>query len=131
MGLGQGLIFQNCMLACQECAGAGFIAVATALCGFINSIGSSIGVAICAAVFNNALVKNLAELPADVQKIAHDFNVIENMNAIADLPAGVRELVIQGYSDSFKSVFIALTPIMGFAFLMSLFIRGRGSLAKA
>ncbi|KAF9346892.1 hypothetical protein BGX26_001611 [Mortierella sp. AD094] len=131
MGLGQGLIFQNCMLACQECAGFELIAVATALCGFVNSIGSAIGVAICAAAYNNALAENLAKLPTDVQTMVRELNLVENMDAIAKLPTGVKELVIKEFSDSFQFVFIVLTPIMGVAFLMSLFISRRGSIATA
>ncbi|KAI1302820.1 hypothetical protein EDD11_005490 [Mortierella claussenii] len=130
MGLGQGLIFQNCMLACQECAGDKYIAVATALCGFINSIGSAMGVAICAAAFNNGLVSNLAKLSEEVQQMVRERGVIENMNAVADLPPDVKVQVVQQYANAFQFLFIVLTPIMGIAFLSSLFLRRRASLKR-
>ncbi|KAF8937586.1 hypothetical protein BGZ58_002451 [Dissophora ornata] len=125
MGLGQGLIYQNCVIACQDCAGEKHIAVATSLCGFTNSIGSAIGVAICASAFNNALQKNLAKLPIDTQDILQQMDVVENMAAISNLPEGVKEQVIGAYADSFKVVFMVLTPIMGVAFILSLFMRRR------
>ncbi|KAF8980764.1 hypothetical protein BGZ46_003726 [Entomortierella lignicola] len=131
MGLGQGLIFQNCMLACQECAGNDYVAVATALCGFMNSIGCAIGVAVCAAAYNNALVKNIAKLPIDVQTMVREQNIIENMNAISNLPPWAREMIIEEYSNSFRFVFTVLTPIMGVAFIMSLFIQRRSSITKS
>ncbi|KAF8921622.1 hypothetical protein BGZ58_004107 [Dissophora ornata] len=131
MGFGQGLIYQNCVIACQDCAGEKHIAVATTLCGFLNGVGSAIGVAICASVFNNALQKNLAKLPIDTQDILGQMDVVENMTAISSLPEGVKEQVIGAYADSFKMVFMVLTPIMGVAFILSLFMRRRKIIDKA
>ncbi|KAG0013868.1 hypothetical protein BGZ80_010796 [Entomortierella chlamydospora] len=131
MGVGQGLIFQNCMLACQECSGNDLIAVATALCGFLNSIGAAIGVAICAAAYNNALARNLAKLPTDIQTMVRELDLVENMDAIVKLPADAKELVIGEFANSFQFVFTVLCPIMGVAFLMSLFISRRKAVAKA
>ncbi|KAG0364562.1 hypothetical protein BGZ54_007363, partial [Gamsiella multidivaricata] len=126
MGLGQGLIFQNCLLTCQECAGDEYIAVATALCGFINSVGSAVGVAICGSAFNNALVKNVAKLSPEIQEIVREYGVIENMDAISKLPGDeIRRQVVQTYADSFRFLFMVLTPIMGASFIMSLFLNKR------
>ncbi|KAG0298984.1 hypothetical protein BGZ98_010388 [Dissophora globulifera] len=125
MGLGQGLIFQNCLLACQECAGESHMAVATALCGFINSIGSSVGVAICAALFNNALKNNLTKLSPDIQTLLQQLDVVNNMNAIGVLPADIKGQVIDAYADSFQFLFMILTPIMGLSFFLSLFMGRR------
>ncbi|KAF9939240.1 hypothetical protein BGZ65_011118 [Modicella reniformis] len=130
MGIGQGLIFQNCLLACQECAGYQFIAVASAVCGFFNAIGSAIGVAICAAAFNNALVKNMAKLSTEVQDIVRDHGVIDNMEVISTLPDIVKEQVVHAYANAFQSLFTVLTPIMGIAFLLSLFLRRRGAVVN-
>ncbi|GJJ67942.1 hypothetical protein EMPS_00288 [Entomortierella parvispora] len=123
MGLGQGFIFQNVMLASQEHAGPKDVAVATALVGFANSIGGAIGVAVCAAVFNNGLARNLEKLPTTTQQLIEKLDVVENMNAVAELPDDVRIEVIQAYTDSFKFLFTVLTPILGFAFLLTFLIR--------
>ncbi|KAF9901581.1 hypothetical protein EC991_006003 [Linnemannia zychae] len=130
MGLGQGLIYQNCVLACQDCTDPKDMAVATSLVAFINSIGNAVGVAICAAVINNSLTKNIAKLSESTQVILKDFDVVENMNSIHKLPEELRVEVVHAYAQSFRVLFIALTPMIGFAFLLTFFIRRRGSLAK-
>ncbi|KAG0069334.1 hypothetical protein BGZ89_003075 [Linnemannia elongata] len=129
MGLGQGLIFQNCVLASQDCTEPQERAVATGLVAFINSIGSSVGVAICGTVINNALVKQLEKLPLESQRIIDELNVVENINAIGELTGGVYEEVILSYAKAFRVLFTVLTPIIGLAFVISLFIRRRGTLA--
>ncbi|KAG0043840.1 hypothetical protein BGZ83_010984 [Gryganskiella cystojenkinii] len=123
LGLGQGLIFQNCIFACQELAEKKDLAVATSLCGFINAIGSAVGVAVCAAILNNSLLRNLTKLPQSVQDIVRAADALENMNAVATLPAEIKGSVIKAYADSFQFLFTILTPIIGVALLASILIR--------
>ncbi|KAG0336760.1 hypothetical protein BG000_006206 [Podila horticola] len=123
IGFGNGMIFQNCIIAAQQAAPKEDMAVATALSQSANSIGSAIGVAVCAAALNNALVRNLDKLPAEMQGVINHFDVVNNMNAVPLLQEDVRELVIRAYADSFQFLFKVLTPIVGLALLMSLFLR--------
>ncbi|KAF9147135.1 hypothetical protein BG015_011276 [Linnemannia schmuckeri] len=126
MGLGQGLIFQNCVLASQDCTEPQERAVATGLVAFINSIGNSVGVAICGTVLNNALVQQLEKLPLESQRIVDELNVVENINAIGKLTGSVYGEVILSYAKAFRVLFTVLTPIIGLAFVTSLFILRRG-----
>ncbi|ORZ01812.1 major facilitator superfamily domain-containing protein [Lobosporangium transversale] len=130
LGLGQGLIFQNCTLTCQECAAEEYMAVATALAGFINSIGSAVGVAICSATINNALLIRLRKYPEEIQVVLRETGAINNMEAVVDLPDDIRQLVIHEYASSFQFLFKILTPMIGLGFLLSLFLRRRASLAQ-
>ncbi|KAF9097232.1 hypothetical protein BGX23_009480 [Mortierella sp. AD031] len=130
MGLGQGLIFQNCVLASQDCTEPHERAVATGLVAFINSIGNSVGVALCGAVLNNALVQQLSKLPLETRRIVEERNVVENINAIDELSGSVYGEVILAYAKAFQTLFTVLTPIIGLAFVLSLFVRRRGSLAS-
>ncbi|KAG0095718.1 hypothetical protein BGZ93_005533 [Podila epicladia] len=123
IGFGNGMIFQNCIIAAQQAAPKEDMAVATALCQSANSIGSAIGVAVCAAALNNALVRNLNKLPAEMQGVIEQFDVVNNVNAVPLLREDVRALVIQAYAVSFQFLFKVLTPIVGLALLMSLFLR--------
>jgi len=123
IGFGNGMIFQNCIIAAQQAAPKEDMAVATALSQSANSIGSAIGVAVCAAALNNALVRNLDKLPVEMQEVINHFDVVNNMNAVPLLQEDVRELVIRAYADSFQFLFKVLTPIVGLALLMSLFLR--------
>ncbi|KAG0068533.1 hypothetical protein BGZ89_004583 [Linnemannia elongata] len=130
MGLGQGFIYQNCVLACQDCTDAKDMAVATGFVVFINSIGNAVGVAVCAAVINNALTTNLAKLPESSQAVFRELNVIENINVIFTLPEELRAEVVHAYALAFQTLFITLTPMIGIGFVLSLFVRRRGSLAR-
>ncbi|KAF9316441.1 hypothetical protein BG003_001966 [Podila horticola] len=123
MGFGNGLIFQNIIIAAQMAALKEDMAVATALSQFANSMGNAIGVAVCAAALNNALVKNLAKLPAEMQSVIAELDVVNNVNAVAMLPEDVRVLVVRAYADGFQFLFKVLTPIVGVALLLSLFLR--------
>lgn len=106
------------------------MAVATGFVVFINSIGNAVGVAICAAVINNALTNNLAKLPESSQVIFRELNVIENINMIFTLPEGLRAEVVHAYALAFRTLFITLTPMIGVGFVLSLFVRRRGSLVR-
>ncbi|KAF9308524.1 hypothetical protein BGZ91_007776 [Linnemannia elongata] len=130
MGLGQGFIYQNCVLACQDCTDAKDMAVATGFVVFINSIGNAVGVAVCAAVINNALTTNLAKLPESSQAVFRELNVIENINVIFTLPEELKAEVVHAYALAFRTLFITLTPMIGIGFVLSLFVRRRGSLAR-
>ncbi|KAF9132877.1 hypothetical protein BGX30_012499 [Mortierella sp. GBA39] len=120
MGLGQGLIYQNCVLAQSGLHG---------LQGHGLSEAPS-RVAIYAAVINNAHNSNLAKLSETNQAILKEFNVIENMNSIHTLPEGLRVEVVHAYAESFRVLFIVPTPMIGFTFLLTFFIHRCGSLAK-
>ncbi|KAI9236580.1 MAG: major facilitator superfamily domain-containing protein [Podila humilis] len=123
MGFGNGLIFQNVIIAAQLAASKEDMAVATALSQFANSMGNAIGVAVCAAVLNNALARSLAKLPAEMQGVIAELDVINNVNAVPLLPEDVKSLVIRAYADGFQFLFKVLTPIVGVTLLLSLFLR--------
>ncbi|KAF9925326.1 hypothetical protein FBU30_004916 [Linnemannia zychae] len=129
LGIGQGFIYQNCVLACQDCTDAKDMAVATGFVIFINSIGNAVGVAVCAAVINNSLVNNLAKLSEANQSALRELNVVENINVIYTLDLHLRAEVVHAYALSFKTLFTVLTPMIGLGFLLSLFVRRKGSLA--
>ncbi|KAG9071573.1 hypothetical protein KI688_005785 [Linnemannia hyalina] len=130
MGLGQGFIYQNCVLACQDCTEAKDMAVATGFVVFINSIGNAVGVAVCASVINNSLTTNLAKLPESSQAVFRELNVIENINVIFTLPEELKAEVVHAYALAFRTLFTILTPMIGLGFVLSLFVRRRGSLAR-
>ncbi|KAF9933386.1 hypothetical protein FBU30_005595 [Linnemannia zychae] len=114
MGIGQGLIFQNAMLASQDAAPENELAVVTALFGFFDSIGGAIGVAVSAAAFNNALIKNMAKMTEETRKIAFEHKVVDDINAVEGLPTQAKIEVLKAYAEAFQFLFIVLTPILGF-----------------
>ncbi|CAO3574618.1 unnamed protein product [Mortierella alpina] len=123
VGLGIGLILQTCMLAAQAAVEKEDMAVVTALCGFMNSIGGGIGIAMCSALFNNHLTANFEKLPMDALLVIAEFNIAESITAVQDLPGPVKALVVEAYVGTFQFIFKCITPIACCAFLLSLFIR--------
>ncbi|KAF9950619.1 hypothetical protein BGZ72_007754 [Mortierella alpina] len=123
VGVGIGLILQTCMLAAQAAVEKKDMAVVTALCGFMNSIGGGIGIAMCSALFNNHLKENFSKLPPSALAVILQFNIAESITAVQLLPVEVKTLVVQAYVDTFQFIFKCITPIACAAFLLSLFIR--------
>ncbi|KAF9397770.1 hypothetical protein BGZ76_008314, partial [Entomortierella beljakovae] len=81
VGVGIGLILQTCMLAAQAAVEKQDMAVVTALCGFFNSIGGGIGIALCSALFNNHLASKIEKLDPSVLKVIAEFNIEEAITA--------------------------------------------------
>ncbi|KAG0338057.1 hypothetical protein BG000_004603, partial [Podila horticola] len=123
MVFGNGLILQSFIIAAQMVARKEDMAVATALCQFSSSVGNAIGVAVCAAALNNALVRNLAKLPAEMQWMIAELDVVNNVNAVPLLQEEVNVLVVRAYADAFQFLFKVLTPLVAAALLMALFLR--------
>ncbi|KAF8933793.1 hypothetical protein BGZ52_006731 [Haplosporangium bisporale] len=123
VGLGIGLILQTCMLAAQAAVEKEDMAVVTALCGFMNSIGGGIGIAMCSALFNNHLAANFVLFSDAAKKVILEHNITESITAVQELPEPVKTMVIEAYVNTFQFIFKCITPIACAAFVMSLFIR--------
>ncbi|KAF8935242.1 hypothetical protein BGZ47_010004 [Haplosporangium gracile] len=123
VGLGIGLILQTCMLAAQAAVEKEDMAVVTALCGFMNSIGGGIGIAMCSALFNNHLTKGISELPAFVLADAAKYNIEKAITNVQIMPELSKAAVIGVYVDTFQFIFKCITPIACAAFLFSLLVR--------
>lgn len=123
VGFGIGLILQTCMLAAQAAVEKEDMAVVTALCGFMNSIGGGIGIAMCSALFNNHLTSKFLLFSQEAMMVIVEHNIAESITAVQELPEPVKTLVIGAYVDTFQFIFKCITPIACAAFVMSLFIR--------
>ncbi|KAF8976404.1 hypothetical protein BGZ46_008286 [Entomortierella lignicola] len=122
VGFGIGLILQTCIIAAQAAVEKSEMAIVTALCGFFNSIGGGVGIAMCSALFNNRLLEGYARLPGSAYQVILEYNVLESITAVQELPEEVKVLVIGCYVETFQYIFKCLTPIACAAFVLSLFI---------
>ncbi|KAF9106268.1 hypothetical protein BGX27_009247 [Mortierella sp. AM989] len=122
VGIGIGLILQTCIIGAQAAVEKADMAVVTALCGFFNSIGGGIGIAMCSALFNNHLAANFALLPRSALLVIAEFHIAESITAVQDLPPEVKALVIECFVKTFQYIFKCLTPIACASFVLSLFI---------
>ncbi|KAK3820057.1 MAG: major facilitator superfamily domain-containing protein [Benniella sp.] len=123
VGLGIGLILQTVMLAAQAAVEKEEMAIVTALCGFFNSIGGGIGIAMCSALFNNHLGSEFKAFSDETKYVLAEYHIMDSITAVQDLPPEVKKLVIEAYVDTFQFIFKCITPIACAAFLLSLFIR--------
>ncbi|KAF9909794.1 hypothetical protein BX616_011046 [Lobosporangium transversale] len=123
VGLGIGLILQTCMLAAQASVEKEDMAVVTALCGFFNSIGGGIGIAMCSALFNNHRDSLFNSYPKEAQAVLEAFHIRESTEAVKLLQMDIKDMVVMTYVDTFQFIFKCITPIACAAFLLSLFIR--------
>ncbi|KAG0252578.1 hypothetical protein BG011_006914 [Mortierella polycephala] len=123
VGFGIGFILQTCMLAAQAAVDKKDMAVVTALCGFMNSIGGGIGIAMCSALFNNHLSDNFKKLPLEVLVVLDQFDVDKSITAVQLLPAEVKVVVVEAYFDTFQFIFKCILPIACATFVLSLLIR--------
>ncbi|KAF9124526.1 hypothetical protein BGW39_008131 [Mortierella sp. 14UC] len=123
VGMGIGLILQTCMLAAQAAVDKEDMAIVTALCGFMNSIGGGIGIAMCTALFNNHISALFLKFPPEMLYVIGEFHIEEKITNVQLLPAEVKVLVVGAYVDTFQYIFQRITPIACAAFVISLFIR--------
>ncbi|KAG0367375.1 hypothetical protein BGX24_003265 [Mortierella sp. AD032] len=123
VGMGIGLILQTCMLAAQAAVEKEDMAIVTALCGFMNSIGGGIGIAMCTALFNNHISALFLKLSPETLYVIGQFHIEEKITNVQLLPEEVKVQVIGAYVDTFQYIFQCITPIACAAFVMSLFIR--------
>jgi EmrB/QacA subfamily drug resistance transporter len=116
VGLGLGLVMQVLVLAIQNDVDYHDLGVATAGATFFRSIGGSIGVAICGAIFSNRLAHELASIPglpssAAAGSVTHA--------SVDQLPAALKATFLGAYADALTTVFLVCTPIAALAFVLA------------
>lgn len=102
-------------------------ATITAASYAFRSTGSSIGITIASAVFQNILSKQLWDRFAEkkhaseiIQRIRQDFGIINEQNK---LPPSWREGVVESYMIAFRGVFVTILGLAALAALCSLLMR--------
>lgn len=125
LGLGLGLVIQVLVIAVQNVVDQGDLGAATSAGTFFASIGGSVGVAIFGAVFNNALLGNLAALaPADTATGGVPVEVLQaDPSQLAQLPEPLRTGYIQAFADALDIVFLYGAPLAVVAFALTWFLR--------
>ncbi|MPZ54217.1 MAG: DHA2 family efflux MFS transporter permease subunit [Acidimicrobiia bacterium] len=122
LGLGLGMVQPVIVIAVQSGVAIRDMGTATANVGFFRSMGAAIGVAVFGDVFNFQMAVGLESvLPAGVASELGQVgtNVQE---VLATLPPDVRTSYVSVVSDSLTTVFLWAAPVMGLAFLVSLFM---------
>ncbi|KAJ1926627.1 hypothetical protein IWQ60_003635 [Tieghemiomyces parasiticus] len=117
LGLGCGLMFQTMLMVSQASATEEDVAVVTACYNFFQTIGGTVGLAILSAIMNNELSKRLDVLPGiDLA----DLNANPSHIYHTTYSDEVRYQFIEAYVQSLRIAFIAVVPMVGATFLLSL-----------
>ena len=142
MGAGLGLSMQTLVISVQNALPPRDMGVATSSVTFFRSMGGTFGAAIALAVLFSTLAGNIqqravaARLPQAVIDRFGSASSLNDTSVIATLPEAVRRVVLEGFADSMRTVFLTVAVLLVPAFLLSLRIeelplRGAGGLRAA
>ncbi|MGO4383742.1 MDR family MFS transporter [Specibacter sp. RAF43] len=122
-GAGLGLIMQIVVIVVQNSVPANQLGTATSTNNYFREVGSALGVAVFGAMFTTRLADSLTKLfteagasPADA---ANSMSTLDPQ-AMAQLPAAIKDGIINAYADSLAPVFWYLIPFMVVALVLAL-----------
>lgn len=120
IGLGVGFTFQPTIVALQAHCSKAQRAVVISNRNLLRSLGGAVGLAVSSALTGNVLKSNL---PDSLQYIASSTFALPDLNtfSIAD-----RITIEDAYADASRAVFIFCTPVIGLAFLCTIFVKDTG-----
>jgi len=142
MGAGLGLSMQTLVISVQNALPPQDMGVATSSVTFFRSMGGTFGAAISLAVLFSTLASNIhdravrAGLPKAIIDRFGSATSLNDTSVIKTLPAPIRRVILEGFSDSMHLVFLTVACLLVPAFLLSLRIkelplRTTGGLAAA
>lgn len=122
-GLGVGLSLAVPLLCVQAAMPLKEMAASTSAWLLTRSLGGTLGIAIFQAVISTGLDSRFPKL----QGYGTDFTIPHDLagyHQIHDLPAGPeRDAALAAFSDSLRLLWIIWTPMVGLAFILSLFTK--------
>ncbi|UYM06222.1 MFS transporter [Solicola gregarius] len=122
LGVGIGLVMQVLVIVVQSAVGYEDLGVATSGATFFRSIGGSFGTAVFGTVFANALADNLAS-SGGAQALPEGTPTSGlSPEALGQLPAAARDVIVSVYADSLGTVFLTVVPVALVAFALAIFL---------
>jgi EmrB/QacA subfamily drug resistance transporter len=119
LGAGLGLQMQVLVTVVQNTVDRRHMGTATSSVTFFRQMGGSFGTAIFGAIITSRLAVHLADLLPGITTTPD----VNDVQAIRDLPATVREPVIEAFSLSMHEAFLAGVPVLLVAFVLAWFLR--------
>jgi EmrB/QacA subfamily drug resistance transporter len=126
LGAGLGLIMQVVVLIVQNSVPATQVGTATSTNNYFREVGSSLGVAVFGALFTSNLTSKLTSVFAAAGATsgqASSSAATLDPSALNKLPHGIHTQIVTAYADSLAPVFWYLVPLLGIAFVLSLFLK--------
>ncbi len=125
-GAGLGLIMQVVVLVVQNAVDPAMVGTATSTNNYFREVGAALGVAIFGAMFTNRLSEKLTDVFTGAgasSADAGDAAATLDPQAMAQLPAAIREGIVDAYADSLAPVFWYLIPFILIAFVLALLLK--------
>ncbi|MEU1529897.1 MDR family MFS transporter [Streptomyces fagopyri] len=121
MGIGLGLSMQILILIVQNTFPAREVGTATAANNYFRQIGASLGAAIVGTLFATRLTDLLTGASLGAGGTGGGANSL-TPDAVHHLPAAVRDVIVNAYSDALTPVFLYLVPLLGIAAVLLAFV---------
>ena len=125
VGAGLGCVMQVLVLAAQNAVEPKDIGVATSTTTFFRSLGGAFGVSVFGAILTNRLdvwVERLA--PADLApRILSALNNATGYGSATAIPAPVKAVIDQAYTNALGTVFLSAVPFALVAFGLTLLLK--------
>ena len=126
LGLGLGLVMQTIVIAAQNSVSPEQVGVATSTNNFLREIGAAVGTSVFSTAFTTRLVTTIAEdtkqLPASEVPSTFGASSLTPAN-VADLPADLRNAVVDAYAQALAPSFWYLVPLGLIGFIVAFFMR--------
>ena len=126
LGLGLGLVMQTIVIAAQNSVSPEQVGVATSTNNFLREIGAAVGTSVFSTAFTTRLVTTIAEdtkqLPASEVPSTFGASSLTPAN-VADLPADLRDAVVDAYAQALAPSFWYLVPLGLIGFIVAFFMR--------
>ncbi|HWV57361.1 MAG TPA: MFS transporter [Longimicrobiales bacterium] len=118
LGLGMGMVNQVLVIAVQNTVDYRDLGVATSGATLFRLIGGSLGTAVFGAIFASGIARYMQrEMPAGGPDFASAMSI--SPHALAELPAGLREIYVEGFATSLSTVFLAAMFVVAFGFVLT------------
>lgn len=129
LGAGLGMSMQMLIIAAQNALPARDMGLSTSSATFFRAIGGTVGTAVSLAVLFGSVLGNIRErltdagVPSVYLDQARPSALDDTASLLAALPDPIRHLVLQGFADSMRTVFLVMAVTLVPAFVGTLFIK--------
>jgi len=128
VGIGLGLTMQMLVISVQNALPPQDMGLSTSSVTFFRSMGGTLGAAVALAILFGTVLGNIQDRLLQSSYKAFAGRVgggkLDNTSALlAQLPAPVKRLVLEGFADSMHTVFLVVALLVIPAFLLTFFVK--------
>jgi MFS family permease len=129
VGAGLGMSMQMLIIAVQNALPPQDMGLSTSSATFFRSMGGTFGAAVSLAVLFGTVLGNIrdrftaAHIPTQFLGHVSSTSLNNTHDLLSKLPAPIKHLVLQGFADSMRTVFVVVAALLLSAFIGTWFIK--------